>query len=168
MSAPPDFIGIGTHLAGGLWWADLLGDHPLVHGPADGDWSQEFFSPFCARPMQDADVAAYKPKYVTIPLGMNDGSYTPFTQEIFDTYQHDMSELLERINFAWVDDVVHHAGDHTCPPSSQFSLMEDRTQRQSDNEPSAPAEEFFQLRWQGVEWKVSGVAALRHDGGVAA
>lgn len=45
----------------------------------------------------DADVAAYKPKYVTILLGMNDGQYTPFTQEIFDTYQHDMSELLARI-----------------------------------------------------------------------
>jgi len=45
----------------------------------------------------DADVAAYKPKYVTILLGMNDGQYTPFTQSIFDTYQHDMSELLDRI-----------------------------------------------------------------------
>ena len=35
----------------------------------------------------DADVAAYKPKYVTILLGMNDGSYQPFNQDIFDTYK---------------------------------------------------------------------------------
>lgn len=45
----------------------------------------------------DADVAAYKPKYVTILLGMNDGRYRPFDQQIFDTYRTDMTELLERI-----------------------------------------------------------------------
>ncbi|MBL8849473.1 MAG: SGNH/GDSL hydrolase family protein [Planctomycetaceae bacterium] len=45
----------------------------------------------------DADVAAYKPKYVTILLGMNDGAYTPFTQQIFDTYRNDMTTLLEKI-----------------------------------------------------------------------
>lgn len=45
----------------------------------------------------DADVAAYRPKYVTILLGMNDGSYTPFDQAIFDTYRRDMTELLQRI-----------------------------------------------------------------------
>ena len=45
----------------------------------------------------DADVAAYKPKYVTILLGMNDGRYRPFDQEIFDTYRTDMTALVERI-----------------------------------------------------------------------
>ncbi|MFV0445256.1 MAG: GDSL-type esterase/lipase family protein [Planctomycetaceae bacterium] len=45
----------------------------------------------------DQDVAAYKPKYVTILLGMNDGSYQPFNQAIFDTYQHDMTELLDKL-----------------------------------------------------------------------
>ncbi|MFO1094765.1 MAG: SGNH/GDSL hydrolase family protein [Planctomycetaceae bacterium] len=45
----------------------------------------------------DKDVAAYKPKYVTILLGMNDGSYTPYKQEIFDTYRQDMTTLLDRI-----------------------------------------------------------------------
>jgi hypothetical protein len=63
VSGAPDFVGVGTHLAGGLWWAELLGDHPLVHGPATGGWSQDFFSPFCARPMQDADVAAYHARF---------------------------------------------------------------------------------------------------------
>lgn len=45
----------------------------------------------------DADVAAYKPKYVTILLGMNDGSYQPFNQSIYDTYRTDMTQLLDRI-----------------------------------------------------------------------
>lgn len=76
MSTGPDFIGIGTHLAGGLWWADLLGDHPLVHGPADGVWSQDFFSPFCARPMSDADVADYHRRFVRRAPGVV-GEWSP-------------------------------------------------------------------------------------------
>lgn len=43
------------------------------------------------------DVAPYKPKYVTVLLGMNDGRYQPFNQEIFDTYQKDMKEVVARI-----------------------------------------------------------------------
>ncbi len=45
----------------------------------------------------DRDVADYKPKYVTVLLGMNDGRYQPFKQEIFDTYQNDMREVIDRI-----------------------------------------------------------------------
>lgn len=45
----------------------------------------------------DDDVAAYKPKYVTILLGMNDGTYRPFHQETFDTYHKDMTELIGRL-----------------------------------------------------------------------
>lgn len=45
----------------------------------------------------DRDVAAYKPKYVTILLGMNDGRYRPFDKETFNTYRKDMTELLARI-----------------------------------------------------------------------
>ncbi|MCA8992015.1 MAG: SGNH/GDSL hydrolase family protein [Planctomycetaceae bacterium] len=46
----------------------------------------------------DDDVAAYNPKYVTILLGMNDGRYQPFNQEIWDTYRTDMTKLLERLD----------------------------------------------------------------------
>lgn len=45
----------------------------------------------------DDDVAAYKPRYVTILLGMNDGGYRGYDQAIFDTYQKDMTELLDRL-----------------------------------------------------------------------
>ena len=45
----------------------------------------------------DEDVAAYKPKYVTILLGMNDGGYTNYQQPIFDAYTKGMTTLLDQI-----------------------------------------------------------------------
>ncbi|QDU41151.1 GDSL-like Lipase/Acylhydrolase [Maioricimonas rarisocia] len=45
----------------------------------------------------DEDVAAYKPKYVTILLGMNDGSYRPYDETVFQTYRQDMTELIGRL-----------------------------------------------------------------------
>lgn len=45
----------------------------------------------------DEDVAAYKPKYVTVLLGMNDGGVQPFNQDLFDTYHRDMTELIAKI-----------------------------------------------------------------------
>lgn len=45
----------------------------------------------------DRDVAAYKPKYVTVLLGMNDGAAKVFEPALFDTYQADMRMLVARI-----------------------------------------------------------------------
>lgn len=45
----------------------------------------------------DRDVAAYKPKYVTVLLGMNDGDHQPFNQMIFDAYRRDMTSIVRRI-----------------------------------------------------------------------
>ena len=45
----------------------------------------------------DEDVAVYKPKYVTILLGMNDGGYKGFDQPTFDTYSAGMTTILEKI-----------------------------------------------------------------------
>jgi len=45
----------------------------------------------------DEDVAAFKPRYVTILLGMNDGTYRDFDKATFDTYQKDMATVLDRI-----------------------------------------------------------------------
>ncbi len=43
------------------------------------------------------DVAAYKPRYVTVLLGMNDGSYKPFDPAVFDTYSSDMQQVIAGI-----------------------------------------------------------------------
>ncbi len=45
----------------------------------------------------DRDIAAYKPKYVTILLGMNDGTYADFDAGVFATYERDMTQLLDRL-----------------------------------------------------------------------
>jgi len=45
----------------------------------------------------DQDVAAYKPKYVTILLGMNDGGYKQWDATTFQNYERDMLKLLDRI-----------------------------------------------------------------------
>lgn len=45
----------------------------------------------------EPDVAAYKPKYVTILLGMNDGTYRPYDDAVFQLYRRDMTELVKRI-----------------------------------------------------------------------
>jgi lysophospholipase L1-like esterase len=45
----------------------------------------------------DRDVTAYKPKYVTVLLGMNDGRYQPYDEETFQTYRRDMTEVIARI-----------------------------------------------------------------------
>ncbi len=45
----------------------------------------------------DEDVAPYKPKYVTILLGMNDGTYRDFDKTVFDTYQAGMTTILDKI-----------------------------------------------------------------------
>ncbi len=45
----------------------------------------------------DRDVAAYKPKYVMVLLGMNDGNHEPFNQAIFATYRRDMTTIMQKI-----------------------------------------------------------------------
>lgn len=45
----------------------------------------------------DRDVAHYKPKYVTVLLGMNDGSYRPYDEDTFRTYHSDMTKLIGRL-----------------------------------------------------------------------
>ena len=45
----------------------------------------------------DRDVAAYKPKYVTVLLGMNDGRYQSYNEEIWQTYHDDMTKLVNRL-----------------------------------------------------------------------
>lgn len=44
------------------------------------------------------DVAPFHPKYITVLLGMNDGSYQHFNHDIFATYETDMTELAGRMD----------------------------------------------------------------------
>ncbi|VGO22112.1 SGNH/GDSL hydrolase family protein [Pontiella sulfatireligans] len=45
----------------------------------------------------EEDVAPFKPKYITVLLGMNDGSYQHFNHEIFNAYENGMTELADRM-----------------------------------------------------------------------
>lgn len=45
----------------------------------------------------DDDVASYKPKYVSVLLGMNDGTYQPFKDEVFSKYHADMTMVVKKI-----------------------------------------------------------------------
>ncbi len=45
----------------------------------------------------EKDVAAYKPKYVTILLGMNDGGVRSYDEQVYQTYQQNMTKLLDQI-----------------------------------------------------------------------
>lgn len=46
----------------------------------------------------EQDVASYKPKYVTVLLGMNDGGYAEYLDDVFTTYSTEMNRLLEKID----------------------------------------------------------------------
>jgi lysophospholipase L1-like esterase len=43
------------------------------------------------------DVIAYKPTVMTIMLGMNDASYRPFDQKIFDQYANGYKHIIEKV-----------------------------------------------------------------------
>jgi len=44
------------------------------------------------------DVAPFRPKYITVLLGMNDGSYRHFDHQVFTTYETGMTELAGRMD----------------------------------------------------------------------
>jgi len=56
-----------------------------------GDRTADSFARF------DADVAEYKPRYVSVLFGMNDGNFTDWQQPVFEVFQKDMTALCDRI-----------------------------------------------------------------------
>lgn len=45
----------------------------------------------------DEEVAAFEPDYVSVLIGMNDGRYQGFQDEIFSKYEEGMSELFDKL-----------------------------------------------------------------------
>lgn len=43
------------------------------------------------------DIAEYNPKYASVLIGMNDGRYTPFEHEIFETYKKGMAGIVDSL-----------------------------------------------------------------------
>lgn len=63
----------------------------FVNAGVGGDRAAQALSRF------EQEVTAFHPSYVSILLGMNDGSYRSFDQGTFETYQRDMTTVLDRI-----------------------------------------------------------------------
>lgn len=59
MTGPPDFVGVGTYLAGTELWMRNLRKHPRIRAPKGPRFDLYFFEEFCQREMTDADVARY-------------------------------------------------------------------------------------------------------------
>ncbi len=56
----------------------------------------------------ERDVAHYKPKYVSILLGMNDGRYQKFDEATFEVYREGMLKLLEKIRATGATPILMH------------------------------------------------------------
>lgn len=90
----------------------------------------------------DKDVAEYKPKYVTILLGMNDGTYRPFDQATFDTYKQDMTELLAKLQ---------GIGATPIPMTpTMFDARADRARPNNKRDPASQAEYNSVLAYYGT------------------
>lgn len=90
----------------------------------------------------DKDVADYKPKYVTILLGMNDGTYRPFDQPTFDTYKKDMTELLARIQGIGATPILM--------TPTMFDSRADRARPNNKRDPNSQAEYNSTLAYYGT------------------
>lgn len=90
----------------------------------------------------DQDVAAYKPKYVTILLGMNDGTYRPFDQPTFDTYKKDMTELLGKISGIGATPILM--------TPTMFDSRADRARPNNKRDPNSQAEYNSVLAYYGT------------------
>jgi hypothetical protein len=67
-TGPPDFVGVGTYLAGTEWWMRMLARHPRIAGPRGRQGpGTYFFEPFCTRELTDADLAAYHRHFARRP-----------------------------------------------------------------------------------------------------
>jgi lysophospholipase L1-like esterase len=95
------FVFIGDSITHQCLYTQYVEDYYYTRYPAKrihfrnagigGDTARDVLDRF------DEDIAKFKPKYATILIGMNDGGYTPFEDEIFNTYKRDMTEMLDKL-----------------------------------------------------------------------
>jgi len=121
-TGPPDFIGVGAVAAGGGWWLRMLLAHPEVRGPDARRRGLDFFSPFCAREMTDADVAAYHAHFPRRP-GTVTGEWTgrymcdAWTPPLLRRVAPDarllvmVADPIERYRAIYADRLATHAED---------------------------------------------------------
>jgi hypothetical protein len=67
-------VGVGSQRCGTTWWFDLITAHPMVANALDKE--RHFFARFCAEPMTDADVEAYRRSFYR-EEGQIAGEWTP-------------------------------------------------------------------------------------------
>ncbi len=63
----PDFVGVGTELAGTVWWMRLLKRHPDIVGPRGGRVGTYFFREFCGRELTEAEISDYHSRFPRRP-----------------------------------------------------------------------------------------------------
>jgi lysophospholipase L1-like esterase len=71
-------------------------------------WSGERASGFLAR--MENDLMPFKPDVVTLCYGMNDGSYTPFTEQIGQGFEKPMVEIVKKLKAAGATVIVGSPG----------------------------------------------------------
>jgi len=72
---PPDFVGVGAPLCGTQWWFDLISAHPGVAHSYGRPAGLHYFSHFCLRDFDAADVARYQ-AWFPRPSGTLAGEWT--------------------------------------------------------------------------------------------
>ncbi|MDX9753591.1 MAG: SGNH/GDSL hydrolase family protein [bacterium] len=88
----------GDSITDNAFYPRSVENYVLSHYP---DWTVEFHNlgwggdRSVTLERMKRDLPQYKPTFVTIKLGMNDGMYTAFSQEHFDTYIKGYKQLLD-------------------------------------------------------------------------
>lgn len=88
----------GDSITDNAYYPRSMENYVLSHYP---DWTVEFHNlgwggdAVVTLERMKRDLPQFNPTFVTIKLGMNDGSYTRYTQEIFDRYINGYRKLLD-------------------------------------------------------------------------
>jgi hypothetical protein len=76
VTGPPDFVGIGAHMAGTGWWYRLIADHPGVTSRSDLPVARHYLTRFITRRFGPEEVDGYHRWFPRAP-GTITGEWTP-------------------------------------------------------------------------------------------